>query len=48
MGADLEAWCRFTRNTLVDTTVESGSMRWVIRSDRSARNASNSRLALVA
>ena len=22
LGADLETWCRFTRNTLVDTTVE--------------------------
>src|SRR5260370_35449270 len=24
VGADLEAWCRFTRNTLVDTTMEAG------------------------
>ena len=31
VGADLEAWCRFTRNTLVDTTVEAGRTRWVIR-----------------
>lgn len=31
LGADLESWCRFTRNTLVDTTVEAGRMRWVIR-----------------
>src|SRR5260370_13298372 len=32
LGADLETWCRFTRNTLVDTTVEagrkSGELRW--------------------
>src|SRR5271154_592685 len=31
VGADLEAWCRFTRNTLIDTTVEAGRTRWVIR-----------------
>ncbi len=31
VGADLEAWCRFTRNTLVDTTVEAGRKRWVVR-----------------
>ena len=31
IGADLEAWCRFTRNTLIDTTVEAGRTRWVIR-----------------
>ena len=22
IGVDLEAWCRFTRNTLIDTTTE--------------------------
>jgi pyruvate-formate lyase-activating enzyme/TusA-related sulfurtransferase len=31
LGADLEAWCRFTRNSLVDTGVEEGRYRWVIR-----------------
>jgi organic radical activating enzyme/TusA-related sulfurtransferase len=31
LGVDLEIWCRFTRNTLVETTVESGQNRWVIR-----------------
>jgi pyruvate-formate lyase-activating enzyme/TusA-related sulfurtransferase len=31
VGADLEAWCRFTRNTLIDTTVEVGRTRWLIR-----------------
>src|SRR5262245_10230597 len=31
IGADLEAWCRFTRNTLIDTTTEAGRTRWVIR-----------------
>lgn len=31
LGADLERWCRFTRNTLIDTTVASGRTRWLIR-----------------
>ena len=31
VGADLEAWCRFTHNSLVDTSVEAGRARWVIR-----------------
>jgi len=31
IGVDLEAWCRFTRNTLIDTTTEAGRTRWVIR-----------------
>jgi pyruvate-formate lyase-activating enzyme len=31
VGVDLEAWCRFTRNSLVDMTVEGGCNRWVIR-----------------
>jgi organic radical activating enzyme/TusA-related sulfurtransferase len=31
IGVDLEAWCRFTRNTLIDTTTEAGCTRWVIR-----------------
>jgi TusA-related sulfurtransferase len=31
IGTDLEAWCRFTRNSLVDVTVEQGEHRWVIR-----------------
>src|SRR5258708_15999777 len=28
LGTDLEAWCRFTPNTLVATTVEAGPTRW--------------------
>jgi pyruvate-formate lyase-activating enzyme/TusA-related sulfurtransferase len=39
LGADLEAWCRFTRNTLVDTTVEAGRMRWMIRCGEAPANA---------
>jgi pyruvate-formate lyase-activating enzyme len=31
LGAELEVWCRFTHNTLVDTTVEAGRTRWTIR-----------------
>src|SRR6516162_9411668 len=31
VGAELEAWCRFTRNTLVDMSVEAGRTRWVVR-----------------
>ena len=31
LGVDLELWCRFTRNTLIETTMESGRNRWVIR-----------------
>jgi pyruvate-formate lyase-activating enzyme len=39
LAADLEAWCRFTRNTLVDTTVEAGRTRWVIRHGEAPANA---------
>src|SRR5258706_16335921 len=28
LGAELETWCRFTRNTLGDTTVEAGRQGW--------------------
>jgi pyruvate-formate lyase-activating enzyme len=31
VGPELEVWCRFTRNSLVDVTVEEGRHRWVIR-----------------
>jgi len=31
VGADLETWCRFTGNALVESTVENGRSRWVIR-----------------
>lgn len=31
IGADLEAWCRFTRNTLIESNVEAGRTRWIIR-----------------
>src|SRR5215472_13309746 len=31
IGADLETWCRFTRNSLIDTTAAAGRTRWVVR-----------------
>jgi uncharacterized radical SAM superfamily Fe-S cluster-containing enzyme len=31
IGPELETWCKFTGNALVETTVEEGRMRWVLR-----------------
>ena len=31
IGPDLEAWCRFTGNPLVESTVENGRARWLFR-----------------
>ena len=31
LGPELETWCRFTRNSLVETTAQGGRYRWVIR-----------------
>src|SRR6516164_4963896 len=31
LGPELEAWCRFTRNSLIGTEVEGGFTRWVLR-----------------
>src|SRR5262249_45212763 len=31
IGTDLEAWCRFTRNSLVDVALEAGRYRWGVR-----------------
>src|SRR6516162_3877728 len=39
VGTELEAWCRFTRNGLVDMTVEDGRHRWVIRCGEAPENA---------
>ncbi|HYB10781.1 MAG TPA: radical SAM protein [Alphaproteobacteria bacterium] len=39
VGDDLEAWCRFTRNTLLETTAEAGRTRWVIRCGEAPANA---------
>src|SRR6516162_6565965 len=37
VGVDLDAWCRFTHNSLVDTSVENGRSRWVIRCGEAPR-----------
>src|ERR1700751_431852 len=31
IGPELEAWCRFTRNSLIDIEVEDGRTRWLLR-----------------
>ena len=31
VGPELETWCRFTGNTLLETTLEQGRARWVFR-----------------
>ena len=31
IGLELETWCRFTGNTLLETTIEEGRTRWVFR-----------------
>jgi TusA-related sulfurtransferase len=43
LGPGLETWCRFTRNTLVDSSAESGRMRWLIRCGEAPADADNVR-----
>jgi pyruvate-formate lyase-activating enzyme/TusA-related sulfurtransferase len=43
LGADLEAWCRFTRNTLVETSAEGGRTRWLIRCGEAPADAGGDR-----
>jgi TusA-related sulfurtransferase len=43
LGTDLEVWCRFTRNTLVDTSVGAGRTRWVIRCGEAPANTDTDR-----
>ena len=43
IGAELETWCRFTGNTLIETTVEAGRTRWVIRYGEAPANTSDDR-----
>jgi pyruvate-formate lyase-activating enzyme len=31
IGPELESWCRFTRNSLVETTIDANRNRWVVR-----------------
>ena len=43
VGADLETWCRFTGKALVETSVEGGRTRWVIRCGAAPGNSDASR-----
>src|SRR5438552_3283629 len=43
IGPELEAWCRFTRNSLVDTAIEAGRTRWVIRYGEALENVGEDR-----
>jgi pyruvate-formate lyase-activating enzyme/TusA-related sulfurtransferase len=43
LDRDLETWCRFTRNTLVDKNVEDGYTRWVIRCGEAPANTDTDR-----
>src|ERR1700751_5991460 len=43
LGVDLELWCRFTRNTLIETTTDSGQNRWVIRCGEAPADNSSDR-----
>jgi organic radical activating enzyme/TusA-related sulfurtransferase len=43
LGIELEAWCRFTRNSLVDAAVEAGRYRWVIRRGEAPSNTDSDR-----
>jgi organic radical activating enzyme len=43
LGVGLEAWCRFTRNSLVDTSTESGRTRWLIRCGEAPAEAEGER-----
>jgi uncharacterized Fe-S cluster-containing radical SAM superfamily protein len=43
IGPDLETWCRFTGNPLVEATVEKGRRRWVFRCGTVAAPAEDNR-----
>jgi pyruvate-formate lyase-activating enzyme/TusA-related sulfurtransferase len=43
LGPDLEAWCRFTRNSLIGTQVEAGRTRWVLRHGEAAADLGEER-----
>jgi pyruvate-formate lyase-activating enzyme len=43
LGPELEAWCRFTRNSLVDVVVEEGRTRWVFRHGEAPANVADDR-----
>jgi uncharacterized radical SAM superfamily Fe-S cluster-containing enzyme len=39
IGAELETWCRFTGNTLIEMTVEAGRTGWVVRYGEAPANS---------
>jgi pyruvate-formate lyase-activating enzyme/TusA-related sulfurtransferase len=43
IAPELETWCRFTGNSLVETTVDAGRTRWVIRHGQAPESASDGR-----
>jgi organic radical activating enzyme/TusA-related sulfurtransferase len=43
LGPELEAWCRFTRNSLVDVAKEEGRTRWVLRHGEAPANVGEDR-----
>jgi organic radical activating enzyme/TusA-related sulfurtransferase len=44
VGPELETWCRFTGNALVETTAENGRVRWVFRCGTVTANEDPDRL----
>ena len=43
IGSDLETWCRFTGNPLLEATVEKGRKRWLFRCGAVAAHAEENR-----
>jgi pyruvate-formate lyase-activating enzyme len=43
LGPELEAWCRFTRNSLIGTELEAGRIRWVLRHGEASEDAEEER-----
>src|SRR5262245_51264133 len=43
LGSELETWCRFTGNPVVEATVEEGRPRWVFRCGTVATPAEDDR-----
>jgi uncharacterized radical SAM superfamily Fe-S cluster-containing enzyme len=43
VGPELETWCRFTRNSLLEATVEDGRTRWIFRNGTAAVPAEDDR-----
>src|SRR5215831_7835409 len=43
IGPELEAWCRFTRNSLIDVAVEEDRTRWVLRYGEALENVEEDR-----